>query len=239
MPLPRSIQLGLVLLPLAAGMVALGCWQLQRMEQKTALVSEFEQAPERDMATAIAEPTRYATVRVEGQFDTRRHVLLDNMVYRGQAGVHAFTPFTTGDKVTILVNRGWLPLAPDRSTLPAVPTPAGKVTIDAILAPPPEHRQRLGEPDKLGTAQWPQLVTYLDIPAVSQALGVELPQRVLWLDANAPAGFEDRDWSPASMSPQRHRAYAVQWFGLAAAAIVIWCVLLLRGRPASKGAKRQ
>lgn len=238
MPLVRSLQLSLLLLPLAAGMASLGLWQLQRMEQKQALLTAFEQAPTLELNAAVNEAPRYSRVTVEGSFDMTRHILLDNMIFQGKSGVHVLTPFTSDTGVTILANRGWLPLPPDRSRFPDFATPDTTVRISATLAPPPEHRQRLGKPDVLDPDQWPQLVTYLDIASVSEVLGRELPQRVLWLDADDPAGFQGRDWSPATMSPERHRAYAVQWFGLAAAAIVIWLVLILRSGKITQGAKR-
>ena len=47
----------------------------------------------------------------------------------------------------------------------------------------------------------------------------------LYLDASDAAGFEDRQWAPFTMGPDRHRAYAVQWYGLCLTAFVIWLVL--------------
>lgn len=222
----------MVLLPLAVLMAALGWWQIERMNARQTLFDDFANAGERALEDALGDTQPFASVRIAGRFDETRHVMLDNQVFRGQPGVHVFTPFLAESGSTILVNRGWQALQPDRRRLPAVQTPPGATTITGILAPPPEHRQRLGEADTLASNQWPQLVTYLDVATVADALQTELPERVVWLTGDHPAGFEGRDWSPAVMTPARHQAYAVQWFALAATALVIWLVLVFRGRAA-------
>lgn len=217
-----------ILLPLALLAFALGWWQLQRMEGKKNLTGDFESAQYQALSGSINDLDLYSRLVVTGRFDTRRHVLLDNMVYAGRAGVHVLTPFQTAAGEVILVNRGWKPIPADRSSLPGIETPAGEVTIRGILAPPPENRQTLGAPDVLKQNEWPQLVTYLEIDTVAQALQSDLPGRVLWLDANDATGFKDRQWSPSAMTPQQHQAYAVQWFALTLAALVFWAVLLWR-----------
>jgi surfeit locus 1 family protein len=75
---------------------------------------------------------------------------------------------------------------------------------------------------------WPQLVTYLDLPVVTAALGQPLEPWIILLDASDPSGFEDRRWTAAVMRPEVHGGYAVQWLGLLLAAVVIWIVLGLR-----------
>lgn len=219
-----------ILLTLAVGMAALGAWQLQRMDEKRALIESFDNAPFASLEEALAGDQRFSRVRVTGRFDPARHVLLDNKILRGQAGVHVFTPFTVFNGTTVLVNRGWKPMSADRSQLPDIPTPTVPVELNGMLAPPPEHRQRLGEPDTLVTDRWPQLVTYLDLETVAAALDTDLPDRVVWLAADHEAGFEGRDWSPATVPAERHRAYAIQWFALSVTALVIWLGMWVRGR---------
>lgn len=224
------LGLSILMLPLAAGFSALGCWQLQRADEKAALIEDFESGERQNLDDSLDGEERFVRVRATGRFDADKHILLDNRIYQGRAGAHVFTPFTTFNGTTILVNRGWKPIPPDRSTLPVIETPAVPVDISGVLAPPPEHRQRLGEPDILKTDEWPQLVTYLDIEQAATAMNLRLPNRVIWLDAGDSAGFEDREWSPSTMKPEQHKAYAVQWFGLAVAALVIWVILLMRQR---------
>jgi surfeit locus 1 family protein len=55
---------------------------------------------------------------------------------------------------------------------------------------------------------------------------------VILLDAAEPNGYL-REWQPPGFPPMRHIAYAVQWFGLAAALAVIYGVTNLRSKERS------
>jgi len=218
------------MLPLAAGMFALGMWQLQRTDEKEALISDFEDGVSQSLDESLDSEEQFTRIHATGRFDNEKHLLLDNKIFNGRAGVHVFTPFRTFSGTTILVNRGWKPIPADRSSLPTIETPTVPVDISGILAPPPENRQTLGEPDELQIDQWPQMVTYLVLDDAASALQIALADRVIWLDVQDPNGFEGRDWSPSIMKPEQHKAYAVQWFGLAITALAIWLYLVLRQR---------
>jgi len=226
-----SIAPTLILVTLAAAFSYLGSWQLERKAEKEALFERFESAPSMGLGQALEADQPFTRVSARGRFDPRRHILLDNKVWQGRAGVHVLTPFVPEHGPAVLVNRGWLPLPADRSYLPDVPTASGEFELTGRLAPPPGVGRRLGDPDALVTHDWPQLVTYLDLPAVAGALGEPLAPWVVLLDASEPGGFEGRQWSPAAMTPEVHGGYAVQWLGLLAATIVAWVILgLRRGR---------
>lgn len=203
-----SPRLSLLLLILAFLLARLGFWQLERMGDKQELFDEFSNSG----------------VQVSGTYETR-HVLLDNKIHQGRAGVHVLTPFILNDGTALLVNRGWLPLPADRLKLPEVPTDGATRVLSGRMWAPSTGGVRLGEPDALSSDQWPQLVTYLEPVAIEQALGLSLSPELMLLDAADPSGFEGRQWKAAEMTPAVHGAYAVQWFGLAVACIVIWVVL--------------
>jgi len=236
-----SIKLTLVLLALALVFARMGLWQLERKSEKQQLLHRFDDAPVLNIGDALAQNTLFARVEAYGRYDPRRHVLLDNKIDKGRAGVHVLTPFELQDGRQILVNRGWLPLPPDRRSLPGVPTESGLTTIRGILNKPPEGGQRIGSPDILVADEWPQLVTYLEIDSVGSALDVNLVPWLLQLDAADESGFEGRQWKAAVMGPEVHSAYAVQWFGLSLAALAIWITLGVRrgNRLADKNAKRE
>jgi cytochrome oxidase assembly protein ShyY1 len=230
----------LILVILAAVFLRLGNWQLERKAEKQVLFDRFENAPALGIEQAIDGDEQFARVKATGRFDPVRHVLIDNRVWKGRAGVHVFTPFTLAGGRHILVNRGWLPLPPDRSYLPEVPTPAGEQVISGRLNRLPLEGPRLGEADVLSADEWPQLVTYFETGAVEDALGLTLVPWLIQLNPDEPAGFEDRQWRAAVMEPKTHGAYAVQWFSLLIATISIWLILGFRrgrrpGRPANPG----
>lgn len=223
-----SILLTFVLLILALGFLRLGYWQQQRQLEKRELFEAFAVAPEMSVDRALDEDSLFARVVAKGHFDSERHLLLDNRIHESRAGVHVFSPFTTSTGRVLLVNRGWLPLAPDRRELPEIAAVEGPVTIRGILNRPPRVGHQVGDDDVLVSDQWPQLVTYLDVAAASQALQLPLQNWVIQLDSNDSAGFAGRDWQPAVMGPETHGAYAIQWYALALTAFVIWIVLGIR-----------
>jgi surfeit locus 1 family protein len=60
------------------------------------------------------------------------------------------------------------------------------------------------------------------------ALQLELFPQVLYLSADNDQGFEDRQWSPVSMPPKKHRAYAFQWFALALTTMIAWLAISIK-----------
>jgi surfeit locus 1 family protein len=226
-----SPGLSISLSTIAVACLWLGNWQLERKEEKQILFDQFENAPMLSIEEALQQDKRISRVQAYGRFDDKRHVLLDNKVLNGRAGVHVLTPFKLYNGTTILVNRGWLPLPPDRSYLPPVPTEHSPRTINGILKKPTTDGPRLGKPDELVTEEWPQLVTYLDLETVGEALGTPLSPWLLQLDSADTNGFDGRQWKAAVMGPKVHAAYAFQWFALALATVIIWLTMgILRGK---------
>jgi surfeit locus 1 family protein len=228
MPFRPSIKLTLTLGILALLFLRLGFWQLDRKAEKEELFERFRAAPELDIGQALAAGEAFARVEAYGRYDPERHLLLDNRIWNGRAGVHVLTPFTLSDGRSLLVNRGWLPLAPDRRSLPDFATGGEARSLRGRLVRPSAGGPRLGGADDLVADRWPQLVTYLDLDAAGTALGRPLQPWIVQLEATDESGFGDRQWTPAVMTPQVHGAYAVQWLALAAAAAIIWFTLGLR-----------
>lgn len=229
------LRAGFFLLPLAAVFCWLGVWQWQRMHEKQALIASFEEAPQRPYEDAAGRATGYDRVTVSGHYVTAWHLLHDNRIENGRVGVHVLSVFEPESGPPILVNRGWLPLAADRRSLPEVPTPAGRITLSGLLAPLPGGGVRLGDPDPLDDLDGPKLITYIDRGRLASRLDRRLAPRILLLDAADPTGFGARAWQPAVMLPGQHRAYAVQWFALALAAVIICFTLGVRAGSTSAG----
>lgn len=223
-----SFTLSLILIMLASLFLWLGMWQLDRKAEKELLFERFATAPTLGLEQALADEQEFARVEAFGRYDTTRHLLVDNRIWNGRAGVHVLTPFQLTDGRWLLVNRGWLPLPPDRSSLPDVPTEPAARTIHGRLTAPLAAGPRLGDPDVLVSDRWPQLLTYFDLDSASTALGNALQPWIVQLGADDPSGFGDRQWSPAVMEPAVHGAYALQWMALSGAALIIWSLLGLR-----------
>lgn len=211
----------------------LALWQLDRKIEKENLLETIKNAPAMSAEEALSSGTLFARVQALGRYDSQRHILLDNKIHEGRAGVHVFTPFTLLDGAVLLVDRGWLPMAADRLSLPMVPTDGGIQTITGRLVSFSTDGVRIGPADQPGKEDWPQLVTYLDPIPIGAALNTPLAKRFIQLDPGDPSGFGDRQWKAVVMGPSVHGAYAFQWFSLMTATIVLWFFLgFRRGRKA-------
>ena len=214
----------LLLLPLMTG---LGLWQLERADWKQALVdtnegrSRLSPIALRPGAEISAE-MQYRRVFARGYYDMEHQLLLDNKTYQGHAGYHVLTPLrlTEADAV-VLVNRGWVPLGKSRAELPELPGTDGEVLVDAIVKLPPMKLFRLADVDE-ANAGWPKVVQQLEMGELEQLLGVTLEPLTLLQDKDDAFGFI-RDWKAVyGVTVDKHRAYAVQWFTLAAVLLLIY-----------------
>jgi surfeit locus 1 family protein len=206
----------------------LGMWQAKRAAEKADTEQQHKTATAISFAAALAGNKRFARIDVSGHYDPIRHVLLDNQIWNGRAGVHVFTPFYTLDDTAILVNRGWLPLVADRQTMPEIPTPQHETVLRGMLNTLPVPGRILGQADKMKQDQWPQLVTYLNLEDIAESLDIPLQNWVIQLSDSEQAGFEGRDWKPVFLSSSRHKGYAFQWFALATVSIVLWILIGFR-----------
>jgi cytochrome oxidase assembly protein ShyY1 len=236
---------------LTLGFAALGQWQLRRADYKERLLaaqSAAVAATPRALADALAGdadlPERVALpeadaaavalpLRVRGQLtlDPDTVVLLDNQVLDGQAGVEAYgLAVTRPPSRPLLVDLGWFPLDSARH-LPRI-TLSGRtelVTDDALLTAAPRAGLRLGVATV--TRHATTLVNYLDPAALRGCLDPRLSNAVLLPAAPLqPGRHRDPADTMAAMPPERHRGYALQWFGLAAAVVVVALILTLKNR---------
>lgn len=231
---------------LALAGVALFCtagfWQLSRAEEKKVLETAFIAGGSGELldglpADAEAADLRYGRIRISGRFDSGQQVLLDNMVQNTRAGYQVLTPFRTAAG-TVMVNRGWVPAAGDRRRLPDVSVGEDTRTLTGRLDSLPVPGLRLAAETPARDAQWPRVLNFPTADELGGQLGYAIRGYQLLMDADQPDGFV-RAWKPREMAAEQHLAYAVQWFGLAAAVVVIYVILVLRrSRAAGVGADR-
>lgn len=212
----------LVVFALLPGLIALGCWQLRRADEKRALLDTYaERRIEAPVAVAqlqqLADPA-FQRVQLRGRFDAAHSLLLDNRLRDGQVGVELLQPFhDQASGLWLLVNRGWLPW-PDRRVPVPFDTPEQAQTLDASVYVAPGSTFQL-HPDPVG-GQWPHLLTAVDPAQLWQQLGREGFAYELRL-ASGPAGYR-LDWPVVAMGPEKHLGYAVQWFALATALVLLY-----------------
>lgn len=229
-----------VLLTLAAlaafGM--LGHWQWQRAAEKRALLAAFVaggSVVEALGARATTALPRYQQVAVRGRYDAAHQFLLDNSSRGPSAGYEVLTPFELEDGRWLLVNRGWLGLVEGgRARLPDVAFHAATTrTVQGRLDALPVSGIAAGRQPPPATGAWPRLTSFPRSAELAAALGHPLEPRQLLLAADQPDGYR-REWRYAGFGvpAERHAAYAIQWWGLALLALVLFLVMNLRKSPA-------
>ena len=216
---------GLLLLAL---FVTLGFWQLDRAADKREVQSAFEAGGEYRRLEADASYDRYQPLTATGRYLDRRQVLLENIVLNGRLGYYVITPFEFApDEPLLLVNRGWIPKEAEGDALPI-----------AVSGREQEIRGRVGwlprvgirpGPAFAGDSGWPRRAVWPETQEVAAALGREVLPFVLLADPDPSSGLVRR-WQPQEVGPMRHIGYAVQWFALALAVVVIAIVLHRRKR---------
>lgn len=231
----RALWLGWTLAIAVAALFAwAGVWQSHRALEKDAMLRAAHAvllhkrpAPEA-VAFDAARARAYDWVAVDGHFVDAPAFLLDNQQLDGRPGVRVYRAFRTRAGATWLVDLGWVAMGGDRS-LPATGAPPTVQALSGLLAPPPSSGLRLGPAMQKQGSSW--LMTRVETGSIARALagGTRLAPRVLRLDPALPVGFaRDLDILPNTLTPERHRGYAVQWFGLAITVLVIALVLTFR-----------
>jgi len=172
---------------------------------------------------------------VQGVFDNNHSVLLDNQMQGAQPGVHVLTPLRTAAGEMVLVNRGWLPQPPaqlgQERPRPVIPQTLDSVVMLTGTVYFPSSKQLVLKEDDFSQPQWPLLVQKLDLNAIGQVLGVELPAFVIRLDTGVRTEQGDafvRHWQLLVMPPEKHRAYSWQWYGMAFVLLICYVVFSVR-----------
>jgi surfeit locus 1 family protein len=223
----RLTAFAIVTLTLALGMSALGFWQLRRAQDKQELLDRIDRAA-LEAPTVLDEFSMqrhdlgFRAVHLSGSFLPDRQILLDNQLRDGQPGVRVYVPLRIGRSDTlVLVDRGWRPWPRRTDVPPLAKIQPGPVELDGVLLDPPGAGLKLGATVAAG---WPLLLTRLELSDIEHRLQQPLLDWVL----------EDRSESRAEsiragmLPPERHRGYALQWFGLALTLLIIYGVLAIK-----------
>ena len=216
-----------VALPVIALLLGLGTWQLERRAWKEALIASMaartEAAPlPLDTALSMAPAEReWRRATTTGRFLHDRQVALYRVSLEGQAGYHVLTPLDLGSGRHVVVNRGFVPEALADPALRPGSEPAGELTVTGVLRGG-EARGAFTNDNDPGRGGW----YWIDLEALSRTMGVTLLPVVIHADAGA-SGTWPRAGQARFRPRNDHLNYALTWYGLAAAALVIYVLLLL------------
>jgi surfeit locus 1 family protein len=223
----------LLLVPL---FVYLGLWQCNRFEEKNHLLEKLANRlnepvlQSRELPLNMNNPLemenyRFRQLTVKGTFLNDKQILLDNQLYEGRVGYRVITPLLISDHKILLVDRGWIPMGNNRQELPIIPPRKGQITVVGMIN---QFAQGLAltptqKPLSLASS-WPRVVQLIDFKELSKVFQSEIPHFIIQVNQSNPLAFRMPAYSlgiPAS----RHLGYAVQWFGMAIAALIYYLVI--------------
>ena len=215
--------------------IELGNWQLSRADEKNAQQAQLDRLSQQPITSlpnirVKLEDFQYREVEISGEYLPSHTIYLDNKTYKGVAGYHVLTPIKLANSsLHVLINRGWVAGGLDRSVLPDVPLVQGEVMVTGIVVSPEQRMLQLTDQVITGTV-W----NNLDVQRYQETTGLEL-QPILVLQQDQLEDGLVRQWDRPDSGSAKNMGYAIQWFSLAATAIIIFLVLnVKRKRSESK-----
>ena len=220
-----------------------GFWQLHRAEEKREILAAqsalhanapvafagvdnsngstgADSSPEHDDGT-VAQ--RYLRVTATGEVHPEQVFLIDNRVYGGRPGYEVLVPVKVvmdgGESLWLMVNRGWLAGGLDRSQLPVIPPLEGIPTFTGYLYQPFGKHLVLAEDVWAGDVS-PLVIQHFDHGKLERNLGGKVYPYSLRLE-ESPNRELKINWIIVNVQPEKHTAYAVQWFAMAFALVIL------------------
>src|SRR4029079_6220090 len=224
--------IGFTALALAAlaMLIGLGVWQVERLHWKEGLIAAIDARTKGepislDQVIAFAKEGRdpsYYRVHVEGRFDnSKERYLFSQSISDGTPGWHVITPFRTTQGELVLVDRGFVPDNLKDLSTRASGQIEGVTTVTGIVRAP--DTQRFFTPNN-ETA--PNREFWRDLNGLVSSMfptaTLDVPPFFIEAEkSDVPGGWPEGGQTRTSLS-NNHLQYAITWFGLAAALIVIY-----------------
>jgi surfeit locus 1 family protein len=199
-------------------LLGLGTWQVRRLHWKEGVLAQIAHAEAAPAKPLQANPEPYTKVQVTGSLRNDLAASFGADVRDTPAGTvlgtQLIVPLVPDNGETILVDRGWVPNL--QSTMPL----KGDLTVTGYVHPG-DMPGLFSATDSPATREF----YTLNPAAIGAALGLHnvAPFILVALGPTPPDGYPD----PAKhlpRPPNNHLSYAITWYGLAAALVVIFVV---------------
>ena len=205
-------------------LLALGSWQVARLQWKTALIVQTEALTDRAPVAldglmrdpAEERAPEYTPVWVSGGFPTDRVVHVSG-TYAGRPGFYVFQPFRADTGDLLLVNRGFVRTDARRDSYPL--PDADRLTgllryygSRGVFAPPPDADGVAYDRSKASLTR-----PFADI-ADPNAFAP------FYLDSTLPTELPRGNTTRLDFS-NRHLGYAITWYGLAGGLFVVFLLM--------------
>jgi surfeit locus 1 family protein len=211
-------------------LLGLGTWQVQRLQWKTNLIETIEQANETPPRQGFPQSRQqqealgWQRVAIEGEYLHEHEFHLAARYYKNQVGYHILTPFRLKDGRVVLLNRGWVPPELKDPSLRKQGQIEGPQQIIAMVRTDKDYNAFTPEGDPKDNLWFRR-----NIERMSEVSGLNLePVTLDVLYTEPPGGFPVASVVEVNLRND-HLGYAITWYSLAVAAIVIF--ILFHRRP--------
>ena len=206
-----------------AALLSLGTWQVQRLHWKENLLATIDtrlhQAPADVSTLSNTEDVNYRHATASGTLQNTHIFYLSAISQTGQGGYHILTPLALADGTYLLADRGWIPYDHKNGDFSR---PEGPITLSGILRIP-EHFW-FQPPNNPAKNDW----YAIDFPALATAAHIPaLKPYLLEVDATDAQTYPTGGQTRVTI-PNNHLVYAITWYGMAVALLVIYLLSSFR-----------
>jgi surfeit locus 1 family protein len=208
--------------------IRLGFWQIQRCDEKTKMLTDQANlARQHPISWNSSQklPIQYQRIKLHGNY-LASIFLLDNQHYQHQFGYNVLSPLLLPDGSVVMVDRGWVHGDSLRRSFPEIQSPEGLVEVRGS-AYFPNNKQWILGPGMEKKDNKIMIIELLDAKMISHLLQKKVYPFIIRLNKQDSYGFV-REWAIVSMPPQRHLAYALQWFVMALIILTLFVALNLK-----------
>ena len=191
--------------------VALGSWQIVRLNWKNNLILEIENSlkkPPVELTNSIVE--NYLKIKTSGLIDLEKQIYLYNLNDNGTPGFEVINPILIND-TNYLINRGWIPFEKKNSQ---------EINVfdenDIIGTLKLQGRKNIFKPDNdLEENYW----FSLNREDILKFTGKEFSKYIIYLNGNYQVPKPKKITANIS---NNHLKYALTWFSLAISILLLY-----------------
>jgi len=191
--------------------VALGSWQIVRLNWKLSLISEIEESLKNPpVELAKSNKKNYLKIKTSGSIDLDKQIYLYNLNDNGTPGFEVINPILIDDE-NFLINRGWIPF--EKKNTEEINFLDEKNIIGTLKL---QGRKNFFKPDnEIEENYW----FTLNREDILKFTGKEFSKYIIYLDGNYQ--FPKPKKITANIS-NNHKKYAITWFSLAISILLLY-----------------
>jgi len=197
---------------------SLGVWQVNRANEKIEIIENYDKLLFSDPLVLDNDHKNWQPIKTSGKFEDLI-VYEDNAILDGKAGYKIYHLFKNLDSSYIFVHRGFRERNRIKNNLPVVEVPEGFQNLEGKVLRRANNSfvQNIQESD-------PRIIQEFDLSYLKERYS-SLENKDIYVYLFNLQEEDEMKFSsiekPVNMSSSKHIGYAIQWFGLCLALIIL------------------